>query len=161
MKGGTVAEDIEQLIVGHPFFAGLDRIFLGPLVPIASNVKFEAGTYIFKEGDPATALYLIHEGKVALEIFAPERKRIIIDTLERGDTLGWSWLLSPFLWKFSAHARTDVRAVALDAKSLRAKCEENRNLGYEVLNRLAQIIEQRLEATRFQLLDIYGNRVTA
>jgi len=161
MKGGTVAEDIEHLLVGHPFFEGLDQAFLSPIVPIASNVRFEAGTYIFKEGDQANAFYLIRDGKVALEIFAPEHKPIIIDTLEGGDTLGWSWLLSPFLWKFSAHARTGVRAVALDATALRAKCEENRNLGYEVLNRLAQIIERRLEATRFQLLDIYGGRVTA
>jgi len=161
MKGGTVAEDIEHLIVGHSFFAGLDEAFLSPIVPIASKVRFEAGTYIFKEGDQATAFYLIRDGKVALEIFAPAHKPIIIDTLEGGDSLGWSWLLSPFLWKFSAHARTGVRAVALDATALRAKCEENRNLGYEVLNRLAQIIERRLEATRFQLLDIYGTRVTA
>jgi len=161
MKGGTVAEDIEHLIAGHPFFAGLDQAFISPIVPVASNVRFEAGTYIFKEGDQASAFYLIREGKVALEIFAPEHKPIIIDTLEGGDTLGWSWLLSPFLWKFSAHARTGVRAVALDATALRAKCEENRNLGYEVLNRLAQIIERRLEATRFQLLAIYGARVTA
>jgi len=97
---------------------------------------------------------------VGLEVSTPEHKPIIIDTLEGGDTLGWSWLLSPFVWKFSAHAKTRVRAVALEAKSLRARCDENRSLGYEVLNRLAQVIERRLEATRFQLLDIYGGQVT-
>jgi len=159
MKGGTDMEDIQAIIAEHPFFVGVDPAFLCEIIGFASNVKFEAGSYIFKEGDQASAFYLIRDGRVALEIFAPEHKPIIIDTLEGGDTLGWSWLLSPFLWRFSAHARTGVRAIALDAKSLRAKCEENRNLGYEVLNRLAQIIERRLEATRFQLLDVYGSRV--
>jgi len=161
MKGGTVMGDVGRSIAEHPFFEGVDQALLSQISDFASYVKFEAGTYIFKEGDQANAFYLICDGRVALEIFALEHKPIIIDTLEGGDTLGWSWLLSPFVWKFSAHARSSVRAVALDAKSLRTKCEENRNLGYEVLNRLAQIIERRLEATRFQLLDIYGARARA
>ena len=143
MKGGTVVESIERVIAEHPFFAGVDQALLTQIVDSASHVKFDAGTYIFKEGDQANAFYLICDGRVALEIVAPGHKPIIVDTLEAGDTLGWSWLLSPFHWKFSAHAKTGVRAIALDAKSLRARCDENRNLGYEVLNRLTLIIERR------------------
>lgn len=154
-------ENIGRTIAEHPFFEGIDQTLLSPLSDFASYVNFEPGTYIFKEGDTADAFYLMCDGRVALEIFAPGRKPITIDTLEGGDTLGWSWLLSPFIRKFSAHAKTKVHAVVLDAKSLRAKCEENHNLGYEVLTRLAHMIELRLEATRFQLLDVYGVHATA
>ena len=154
-------ETIERIIADHSFFAGLDQAFLSLVVGCASNVRFDAGSYIFKKGDEANAFYLIREGRVALEIFAPERKPIIVDTLEVGDILGWSWLLPPFQWKFSAHVRTGVRAIALDGKCLRAKCEENHDLGYEVLKRFATVIERRLEATRFQLLDVYRAHRTA
>ena len=160
MKAGTVVENIEPILAEHPFFAEMDQVFLGSILDIASNVKFDAGTYIFKEGDQANAFYLLREGKVALEIFAPARKPIIIDTLDGGDTLGWSWVLSPFVWKFSAHAKSSVRAIALDATSLRAKCAEDHKLGYELLSRLARIMERRLEATRFQLMDIYGTHIS-
>lgn len=149
-------ETLERIIVEHSFFAGLDQAFLDLIVGCASNVRFAAGTYIFKEGDQADKFYLIREGRVALEIFAPQRKPIIVDTLDVDDILGWSWLLPPFLWKFNAHVVTGVRAIALDGKCLRAKCEENHDLGYEVLKRFARIIEMRLDATRFQLLDVYG-----
>jgi len=64
--------------------------------------------------------------------------------------------LSPFEWKFDARAADDVRAIALDGKCLRTKCEENHDLGYEVLKRFARIMEERLEATRLQLLDLYA-----
>jgi CRP-like cAMP-binding protein len=161
MKGGTVVESIERVVAEHPFFAGVDQALLTQIVDSASHVKFDAGTYIFKEGDQANTFYLIRDGRVALEIVAPGHKPITVDTLEGGDTLGWSWLLSPFHLKFSAYAKTGVRAIALDAKSIRAKCEENRDLGYEVLNRLAFVIERRLDATRFQLLDVYGGQVSA
>jgi CRP/FNR family transcriptional regulator, cyclic AMP receptor protein len=151
-------ENLERIIAEHPFFVGLDHGFLSLMVGCASNVHFDKGAYIFKEGDPADTFYLIRAGKVAVEIFAPQHKPIIVSTLGVGEILGWSWLLPPFHWKFHAHAMDDVRAIALDGKCLRNKCEENHDLGYEVLKRFAQIIEQRLEATRLQLLDVYAPR---
>jgi len=90
MKGGTVVESIERVIAGHPFFAGIDQALLTQIVDSASHVKFDAGTYIFKEDDQANAFYLICDGRVGLEIVAPGHKPIIVDTLEGGDTLGWS-----------------------------------------------------------------------
>jgi len=150
-------ETLERIIAEHPFFAGLDDDFTRLMVGCASNVRFKAGTYILKEGDLAEAFYLIRAGRVALEVRAPQRP-IIISTLEVGDILGWSWLLSPFQWKFHARAVDEVRAIALDGKCLRTKCEENHDLGYEILKRFARIMEQRLDMTRFQLLDVYGAR---
>jgi len=151
-------ETLERIIEEHPFFADLKQDFMTLIVGCASNVRFDAGAYIFKEGDEANAFYLVREGKVALEIFGPQHKPIIVETLSAGDILGWSWLLPPFHWKFHAHAVEGTRAIALDGKCLRTKCEENHDLGYEMLKRFSQIIERRLEATRFQLLDVYSTR---
>jgi CRP/FNR family transcriptional regulator, cyclic AMP receptor protein len=149
-------ETLERIIAEHPFFADLESYYTNLLTGCASNVRFDAGTYIFKEGEEANEFYLIRSGKVALEIFAPQRKPIMLATLSEGEILGWSWLLPPYVWKFHAHAVETVRAIALDGKCLRTKCEQNHDLGYEMLKRFAQIMEQRLEATRFQLLDVYA-----
>ncbi len=149
-------ETLEHIIAQHPFFVGLNDGFTNLMVSCASNVRFKTGTYILKEGDAANTFYLIRQGKVAVEVRAPQHKPIIISTVGVGELLGWSWLLPPFQWKFHARAVDDVRAIALDGKCLRTKCEENHDLGYEILKRFAQIIEQRLEATRLQLLDLYA-----
>jgi CRP/FNR family transcriptional regulator, cyclic AMP receptor protein len=151
-------ETLERIIGEHPFFADLDSEFTNLMVGCASNVRFKKGDYIFREGDPANTFYLVRKGKVAVEIFAPQREPIIVATLEEGEILGWSWLLSPYQWKHQARAIEDVRALALDGKCLREKCEQNHDLGYEILKRFARIIEQRLEATRLQLLDVYAAR---
>lgn len=151
-------ETLERIIANHSFFAGLDGGFTNLMVSCASNVRFKAGDYIFKEGDPANTFYLIREGRVAVEVFAPQHKPIIVATLGLGEILGWSWLLPPYHWKNQARAVEDTRAIALDGKCLRTKCEQNHDLGYEVLKRFARIIEQRLEATRLQLLDVYSAR---
>ena len=151
-------ETLERIIAEHPFLADLDPAFTSLMVGCAKNVRFNRGDYIFREGDPADQFYLIREGKVAVEIFAPQRTPIIVSTLGEGEILGWSWLLPPYQWKLNARAIEYLRAIALDGKCLRNKCEQNHDLGYEVLKRFARIIEQRLEATRMQLLDVYAVR---
>ena len=151
-------ETLERILAEHSFFAGLESSYTNLLVGCAANVRFDAGRYIFKEGEAANEFYVIRAGKVALEIFAPQRKPIILATLGEGEILGWSWLLPPYHWKFHARAVEDTRALALDGKCLREKCEQNHDLGYELLKRFAQIIDRRLDATRFQLLDVYGAR---
>jgi hypothetical protein len=87
---------------------------------------------------------------------ASERGPLRIHTLGPGEVLGWSWLVSPYRWHFSGCAVSDVRAIALDGKCLRTKCENDNRFGYEMLKRLVQVVENRLEATQQQLLDLYG-----
>jgi CRP/FNR family cyclic AMP-dependent transcriptional regulator len=151
-------ETLERIIAEHLFFADLDRTFINLLVGCASNVRFRKGDYVFREGDPADTFYLIREGKVAVETVAPQHEPIVVATLEEGEILGWSWLLPPYQWKHQARAMDNVRAIALDGKCLRGKCDQNHDLGYEILKRFARIIEQRLESTRLQLLDVYAAR---
>jgi len=82
-------ETLERIIAEHPFFAGLDDSFVNLMVSCASNLRFKAGSYILREGDTANTFYLVREGKVAIEIRAPQRKPIIVSTLSVGEILGW------------------------------------------------------------------------
>ncbi len=52
-------ETIERLSVEHPFFKNLDNQYLKLIVGCASNVRFEAGKYIFREGEGAHEFYLV------------------------------------------------------------------------------------------------------
>jgi len=151
-------ETLEPILRVHPFLEGLAPQHIQLIVGCASNVRFDAGQTIFHEGEEANQFYIVRHGKIALEIFAPNRGSLIVETLGEGDILGWSWLIPPYEWHLDAKAIELTRAIALDGKCLRKKCEEDHDLGYELLKRFAHIIEQRLEATRIQILDMYGER---
>jgi CRP-like cAMP-binding protein len=146
---------LEPILASHPFLKGLDPALLALLVGCASNVRFEANGVVFRDGDPANQFFLVREGKIAIEIPVPGRGEMMIQTLEGGEVLGWSWLIPPYRWRFSARAVEPTRAIALNGKCLREKFESNHHLGYELLKRFAPIIAQRVEATRMQLLDVY------
>ena len=149
---------LELILAEHAFFKGLEPRYMQLITGCASNVRFDARTYIFREGEAAEQFYLIREGKVALETFAAERGSIVIETIEAGEVLGWSWLFPPYQWHFSARVVEPTRAIALDGVCLRTKCEEDHDLGYQLVKRVAQIMMQRLQATRLQLLDLYSFR---
>lgn len=149
-------ETLEPILAEHPFFKGLGKPYLQLIVGCATNVRFNAGQSIIHEGEEANHFYLIRHGKVALEISTPKSAPITIQTIGEGEILGWSWLIPPYHWLFDAKAVELTRAIALDGKCLRKKCEEDHDLGYELLKRFAHIMEQRLQATRLQLLDVYG-----
>ena len=151
-------ENLERILTELPFLKGLDPKYIQIVTGCASNVKFEPDQYLFHEGEEANQFYIVRQGKVAIEVFGAERGSLIIDTAQEGEVLGWSWLIPPYQWHFDARAVEQTRAIALDGKCLRNKCEEDHNLGFELLKRFAHIIEQRLQATRLQLLDLYGDK---
>jgi CRP/FNR family transcriptional regulator, cyclic AMP receptor protein len=147
---------MEALIDEVPALAGLAPSFLELVAGCATNARFEAGDYIFREGDAANNFYAIRRGSAALEIHVPAREAVIIETLHEGDLLGWSWLFPPYRWSFDAHAVEPVGAIAFDGACLRRKCEDDHDLGYELMRRISQVIIERLQATRLRLLDVYG-----
>jgi CRP-like cAMP-binding protein len=148
-------QTLESVLAEHRFLKGLARPHLLELVDCASNVRFEAGQYIFHQGEEANAFYAIRQGKVALEVFVPERGAVVIEMVTEGDVLGWSWLIPPHRWRFDARAVELTRALAFDGTCLRTRCEEDPDFGYELLKRFSRVITERLEATRLQLLDVY------
>ena len=149
-------QTLEAIIKEHPFFKGLKPEYLELITGCASNVRYTSGVYMFREGEEASHFYLLRQGKVALETYAAPRGPITIETIEAGEVLGWSWLFPPYRWHFSGRVVEPVRAIALNATCLRDKSEEDHDLGYEFMKRVAQILIARLQSTRIQLLDMYN-----
>lgn len=149
-------ENLEGILSAHPFFHELPPRYLGLVVGCASNVRFDAGEFLFRTGTEANHFFLIRHGRAALEIAAPGRPPVILETLGEGEVIGWSWLIPPYRWMFDLRALEQTRAVALDGKCLRGKCEADHDLGYELFRRIAHVMERRLMAARMQLLDVYG-----
>lgn len=154
-------QTLETILANHPFFKGFEPHYMQLITGCASNVRFKAGTYIFREGEPASSFYIIRQGKVALQAMAAQRGSLIIQTIEDGEVLGWSWLFPPYRWHFGARAIEETRAIVLDGVCLREKGEADHDFGYELVKRVAQIMMERLQATRLQALDIYFGGVGA
>jgi CRP-like cAMP-binding protein len=148
---------LEDLIAASPVFAGLGQEHLAVIAGCARNERFPVGARLFTEGEPADRFYLIRQGGVALEVHAPGAGATVIETLHTGEVVGWSWLFAPYRWQFDGRASEPLAAVGFDGACLRGKCEADHELGYQLMRRFAASVIDRLQATRLQLLDVYGH----
>ena len=149
-------EGMDKIVREHRFFAGLGEEVIQLVAGCTRNVRFEDGKYLFHEGDGADEFFLIRHGRVALEITAPGRAAVTFQTVPEGGVVGLSWLIPPYRWAYDARALDLVRAIGIDAKCLRQKCESDHDFGYAMMMRFVPVLVERLQATRLQVLDVYG-----
>lgn len=148
---------IDTLLKEHPFFEGMEPNSQKVLAGCAANERIAAGEVIFREGDPATKMYLVRHGTVSLEIHAPGRDVVVLETVGEGEMFGWSALVPPHSWAFDARAVSLCRLISLDSVCLRGKTESDHSLGFDLLSRVVPVMSSRLWAARMRLIDMYGN----
>ena len=117
-----------------------------------SQCSVGAGEIIAREREPASYIYLITSGTVAIEIHSRATHRNIpLTTLHEGDVAGWSWLFPPYYWQFGARALEATDAIFIYGTPLREECESDHELGYELIKRASAVMLERLQATRRRL----------
>ena len=149
-------DGMEKIVREQSFFAGLGQATIDLVAGCTRNTHFAAGTMLFREGDLADEFFLVRHGRVALEMSAPGRGAITFETVSAGGIVGLSWLIPPYRWSFDARAVDEVRAIGIDARCLRRKCEADHDFGYTMMMRFVPVLVDRLQASRLQVLDVYG-----
>jgi CRP/FNR family cyclic AMP-dependent transcriptional regulator len=150
-------ENMEKILIATPIFKDLDPKHIKILAEHATHITFKSKEFIRRRDEYSDSFYLITHGKVALELYSARRGPLIVHTVGEGQILGSSWLIPPYRWRLDAHAMELTRAIAFDGKTLREMCEKDHDFGYSLLKIFAEIAYERLEAARYQLLDIYGD----
>ena len=145
-------DEIVMRIANHPFFRGMDPQDLPILREGAAEQVFEPGAIILMARRPAYHVYLIEEGKVAIETPESGSADARLQIIGPGEVLGWSWLFAPFTWHLQARALERTRTIRLDGGHLVARCECDHKLGYELMKRVSQIVIARLQAMRKRLI---------
>lgn len=144
-----------QRVTDHPFVRGLEPSQLAGLAACARETAYHEGAFVFREGEPADALYLLRGGCVALEQDVPGRGVVTVETLCSGDILGLSWLFPASRWTLDARCIEPVEALALDAACLRECMRADRELANQLMAGVVAALYERLVRVRLQRLDVY------
>jgi CRP/FNR family cyclic AMP-dependent transcriptional regulator len=148
--------DLRTYLAEHPFFSGLSEPQLDLVGSYATSARYGAQQRVFKYDTDANQFYILREGKVGVEIPAIAVEPLRIQTVGNGGVLGWSWLIPPYRWAFDARAITTSEIVILDGARLRAECEIDPKLGYELMKRFAALMAERLNASRLAAIRHYS-----
>ncbi|GJL82984.1 MAG: hypothetical protein DHS20C01_26180 [marine bacterium B5-7] len=152
--------DIHTLLTEVPFFDGMSDEHLATVAGCGKLVHFKAGKFLLQEGGKADTFYLIRDGEVAIESHIPASGPLTVARVSAGGITGYSWLFPPYRNSFDSLALTNVSTVALNGECLRGKAETDHELGYQLMKRFAQVMLDRLQTARLQMLDVYANERT-
>ncbi|MEV6719176.1 Crp/Fnr family transcriptional regulator [Lentzea sp. NPDC051208] len=120
-----------------------------------STVKtYESGHRLFDEGGIADRCWVVLSGCVMIDSMTPSSGRAALQSLGRGELVGWSWVVPPHRWHFGATVVTPTRALVVDAVRLRELADADPEFGYRIALIMVRTLADRLQTTRIRLLDL-------
>ena len=147
--------DLIQEIQNIPWFVDLKPAQVERLATIAGIREVPQGELLFREGDREDFMYVILEGQVNLQSYVPSHGFLYIYTADPLDILGWS-SMTPIVRQRTASgcAVTPVRLLTFDSIPLRRMCDEDHDLGYLIMKRLANVVASQYLVNRLALYDM-------
>ncbi len=102
-------------------FRGLDRAMLDRLIAPATVLTLREGEIVFRQGDPATALFIIAEGWVKLYRVTIAGEEAVIHVFAKGDSLAEAVAFTGHPYPASAETVSEARIVRIPADHV-VKC---------------------------------------
>lgn len=147
---------IVKILQEQAFFHGLSSEFIDFLAEHAMEKTLKKGEILFEHGQPADRFYLVHEGRIVIEVPAIYGPSLEVQSLGSDKILGWSWLIPPYKWSFQARVEEASSVIEFDGKAVLARCKGDPRFGYEVLKRFSSLMSERLNAARKKMMEAWN-----
>jgi CRP/FNR family cyclic AMP-dependent transcriptional regulator len=138
------------------FFAGFDAATIKEFSMASTEVEVKKGEWLFRDGDKADGFYIILKGKIDIKVSLGEKGicQVAVSSLTKGDILGWSSLVDPYVYKLCAFASQDSRLIKMDCIRLCEMMAHQPHIGYMLMTRIAQVIGNRLVDLRVRFISL-------
>ena len=128
-------------------FKGLIDSQLGGLKDHCREMEYRQNEKLFSEGDDASCLWIVKEGRVDLRFDLPDRStstKNTISSISEFKTFGWSSLVAPHKYRLSAYCATKFcKVILLEREQLVNLFKQDSKTGFQVMSNLLEIIGQR------------------
>jgi CRP-like cAMP-binding protein len=110
------------------------------------------GTFLFEQGDPAYFLYLLVEGEILIQFKPDDGPLLTVTKIHPEGVVGWSAALGNPTYTSSALCSADCWTLRVRGEDLRSLCERHPDTGEMVVERLAEVIAERMRNTYPQIM---------
>jgi CRP-like cAMP-binding protein len=142
-----------------PFLKDLTRAQRNLLTPLFESFKAPGDAQIFEQGDQAEYLYLILRGTVMIRYKPYDGPKITLTRLHAGDVFGWSAVAGGKTYASDAVSMTEVETLRIPGAELRRLCLEHPDVGYSILEKLAEAVSPRWKNAKGQIQNMLHNKM--
>ena len=146
-------QSITEYLSAHEFFSEFSDDLLEFLCECSSSHEIKKGQLLFRQGEDADKFYVVRTGLITLQMPAIMGPTLEIQSLDKDQILGWSWLISPYKWNFQSKAEEDSELLQFDGAIILARCEQDPKFGFELIKKFAALMSVGLNAARQKMMD--------
>ena len=106
------------------------------------------------EGEKAQKLYLVEEGRVAVESRLVMGMRFPIAIIESGQAFGWSALVEPYLYTATVTSLSETQVLSFEQEVVLLMMRANPSVGLIIMGNIASIVSSRLRTLEMQLVGL-------
>jgi len=82
------SDSVLRFLRSQPLFQGVSPPSLNAIARTSRFKKVPKGSFVFFQTDPASAIYVVRRGAIAIRLEDPDGRELIINEMNRGDCLG-------------------------------------------------------------------------
>jgi len=128
----------------YPLFNELSEEQIHAVSEYCREECFYPGYTLFEDGDPATKMYVLLDGRIEVLFAIGEVGLVPVDRIGSGEIFGCSALVPPYLHMATARAVTQIEVLELDAVALLALCEQDPRLTVAIQKQVIQCLLARI-----------------
>lgn len=148
---------MKAMLAEIPLFEGFSEDQLDQLIRTAIRRKLPKGTYLFREGEVADAMYVLLDGRTRSLTSDNQGKEFVFKIGEPGDIFGEISLIDGELRGWTTQVDEDAEVLMISRQDFVRLLLEGPEMKDLVIKNLARIV-RRLQNTMksLALLDVYG-----
>jgi CRP/FNR family transcriptional regulator, cyclic AMP receptor protein len=126
--------------------------------PFMQTRRFETNEVIFKQMQIADYLYILLKGAIEIRFKPEDGPVLVVAQITPGGVFGWSVAMGRDFYTSEAVATTHCEVCCISRQNLLKLCQQNPSTGDILLDRLADLIAERLRSTHNEVLAILRER---
>jgi NTE family protein len=137
-KPAAGPRSIPEFLADVPLFAGLGETEREDLAARTTTVSAPAGSWLFRQGDDADALYIVRSGRLEVVDETPGAEARVLREMARGSVLGELALIGDSARTASVRVRRDAHLLRIARADFESVMAESASVSQSLLQTLAQ-----------------------
>jgi CRP-like cAMP-binding protein len=138
-------------------FDGFSEDQMALLRPLFVSSDCHAGTVLFEQGEPAVYFYLVISGEVAIHYKPEDDQDIVVARIKPGGMIGWSAVIGRRSYTSAAICSEYTKLLRVRGVDLQTLCTQYPETGNQFVDRLADVVAERLQSSHPQVLQLLEN----
>jgi CRP-like cAMP-binding protein len=112
---------------------------------------------LFEQGEPAVYFYLVISGEVAIHYKPEDDQDIVVARIKPGGMIGWSAVIGRRSYTSAAICSEYTKLLRVRGVDLQTLCTQYPETGNQFVDRLADVVAERLQSSHPQVLQLLEN----